>query len=724
MWNSSKVTGFGWALATAGLLLLAACQKEPSAPAAAAPAPAEPATQVAVAAVDAERIIHADREPGNWMSHGRTYDEQRYSPLSAINEQNVSSLGLAWYFDLDSERGQEATPIVVDGRMYVSTAWSMVKALDAATGELLWSYDPGVPRAKSLDACCDAVNRGVAVWGGRVYVGTLDGRLVALDAASGQVVWSVQTTDPEQRYTITGAPRVVKGRVIIGNGGAEMGVRGYVTAYDAETGAQAWRFYTVPGNPELGFESPALERAAETWTGEWWEFGGGGTVWDSMAYDPDLDLLYIGVGNGSPWNRHIRSPGGGDNLYLSSIVALDPDDGAYVWHYQTTPGDTWDFTATQHLILADLEVEGQVRKVIMQAPKNGFFYVLDRSDGELISARNFVPVTWATGIDPDTGRPEETPEARWSKESMALVQPGPGGAHNWQPMSYSPQTGLVYLPAMEAAFPYFADQDFHRRELAWNTGADFGAGAMPVDPAVQQQVLSGVNGHLAAWDPVAQREVWRVQHGGAWNSGVLSTAGNLLVQGLGNGDFTIYRADSGEKLWAMNAQTGIMAAPVTYLAGGEQYIAVEVGWGGIMGLVPGLVGRKGNLPRNISRVLAFKLGGAEALPPAPPEPERTLVQSDREVSEEEAAQGKALYHHYCVNCHGDIVVSAGLVSDLRYSDVVDTEAWQSVVADGAMHDIGMVGFGSVLSEADLTAIESYVITRARQTAEAAAHDGE
>ncbi|MEE8495658.1 MAG: PQQ-dependent dehydrogenase, methanol/ethanol family, partial [Xanthomonadales bacterium] len=405
MIEKNYLPGLGITVIALAVLVLQACEGEKSSPAAIAGP--EAVVPQAAAAVNADRIIHADDESGNWLTHGRTYDEQRFSPLQQINVDNVSRLGLAWYYDLDTNRGQEATPLVVDGVMYVSTAWSKVKALDARTGELIWAYDPQVPGAVAVFACCDVVNRGVALWQGRVYLGALDGRLIALDAQTGKEVWTVQTTDPDKPYTITGAPRIVKGKVIIGNGGAEFGVRGYVSAYNASNGARIWRFFTVPGNPEDGFESPALERAAATWNGEWWKLGGGGTVWDSIAYDPELDLLYIGTGNGSPWSQHIRSPGGGDNLYLSSIVALKPDNGEYVWHYQTTPGETWDFTATQHMILADLEIGGRVRKVIMQAPKNGFFYVLDRESGEFLSAEPFVPVNWAERIDPETGRPVE-----------------------------------------------------------------------------------------------------------------------------------------------------------------------------------------------------------------------------------------------------------------------------------------------------------------------------
>ena len=392
------------------VLIISACQGQDPANPEAIEADTQPAaTSTTTAWVDGKRLANADSEPENWLSHGRTWSEQRFSPLQQINDENVGQLGLAWYFDLDTSRGQQASPIIVDGVMYSTSAWSKVQVLDAASGEFKWQYDPEVPKIWDVKTCCGVQNRGVAVWKGRVYFGTLDGRLIALNAETGEMVWQVQTTDPSGYHSITGAPRIVNDKVIIGNGGAEYGVRGYVTAYDTETGEQAWRFYLVPGNPADGFENTAMEKAAETWTGEWWKNGGGGTAWDSFAYDEEFDLLYIGTGNGSPWPRYLRSPDGGDNLYLSSIVAVRPDTGEYVWHYQTTPGDTWDYTAVQHMILAELEIDGRERKVIMQAPKNGFMYVLDRETGELLSAENYVPVNWATHIDMETGRPVETP---------------------------------------------------------------------------------------------------------------------------------------------------------------------------------------------------------------------------------------------------------------------------------------------------------------------------
>ena len=444
----------------------------------------------------------------DWPLHGRDYREQRYSPLAQINAENVSQLSLAWSVDLPDQRGQEATPLIIDGVMYTASAWNIVMALDAKTGRVLWRFDPEVNRAWSVNSCCDAVTRGVAYEDGQIFIGTLDGRLVAVDAKTGIELWSVLTIDPSQRYTITGAPRVVNGKVFIGNGGAEYGVRGFITAYDAANGEQQWRFYTVPGNPDEGFESKAMEEAATTWRGgKWWEVGGGGTVWDSMAYDPELNLLYIGVGNGSPWNRYIRSPGGGDNLYLSSIVAINPDDGTKVWHYQTTPGDTWDYTAVQHMILADLEIQGETRKVIMQAPKNGFFYVLDRETGEFLSAEAYVPITWATHVDSETGRPVEDPQAHYANEKKR-VKPGPLGGHNWHPMTFHPKTGLVYIPALDLRFDFAQDNAFKHSKEDWNTGIDFRESAPPADPEEMIDNLREIKGFVSAWDPKTQKEEW------------------------------------------------------------------------------------------------------------------------------------------------------------------------------------------------------------------------
>jgi quinohemoprotein ethanol dehydrogenase len=668
------------------------------------------------ASVDDSRLLHADDEPGNWMSHGRTYNEQRFSPLKQINDRNVGQLGLAWYSDINIQRGQEATPIVVDGVMYFSTAWSKVFAVNAATGEKLWSYDPKVPPDWAVNACCDVVNRGVAVWHGKVFVGTLDDRLIALDATTGKPVWETLTIDPKSRYTITGAPRVVKGEVLIGNGGAEMGVRGYVSAFDGDTGKLSWRFFTVPGDPSKPFESPALENAAKTWSGQWWKLGGGGTVWDSIVYDPELDLLYIGTGNGTPWDRHARSPQGEDNLFTCSIVALKPETGEYVWHYQEVPGDAWDYDAASPIILADLTIAGVPRKVLLQAPKDGFFYVLDRATGQLISAKPYTSVTWATGIDPVTARPVENASARYENDGKAApLSPGPLGGHSWHAISYSPQTGLVYIPVQEAGFLYKSDQHFREKSLAFNTAIDFVAGGMPQNPEVKKSILESIKGHLSAWDPIQQKEIWRVDRASPVNGGILSTAGNLVFEGTAQGSFESYRADTGQKLFSAETQSGVVAAPVTYTIGGEQYIAVVVGWGGVFPLASGEVALKSGRAQNVSRVLAFKLGGKASLPPLPPFSQPQLKPPRPTATAATVQKGEALFQSYCSTCHGDVAVSGGVLPDLRYSDTLANSAWTDVVLGGSLQSFGMVSFSKELSKEKAEAIRAYVIFRANQS---------
>ncbi|MEL6301434.1 MAG: PQQ-dependent dehydrogenase, methanol/ethanol family [Pseudomonadota bacterium] len=658
-----------------------------------------------------ERIVRAGAD--EWVTHGRDYAETRFSPLDQISTESVSDLGLAWYFDVPTRRGMEATPIVADGRLFVTGSWSIVYALDAATGEPLWTYDPEVPRSWAQYACCDVVNRGVAIWGDSVFVGTLDGYLVSLDATTGEVNWKVDTIDRQPPYTITGAPRVVRGKVIIGNGGADLGVRGYVTAYEADTGEQSWRFYTVPGDPAVGFEQPELERAAETWTGEWWRYGGGGTVWDSMAYDADLDLLYIGVGNGSPWNQRVRSPDGGDNLFLSSIVALRPTTGEYVWHYQTTPGDTWDFTATQHMVLADIEIDGKTRQVLMQAPKNGFFYVLDRTDGSLISAEPFVAVTWAEGVDADSGRPVEARNARYDEGAFVQMPSGLGG-HNWHPMSFSPTTGLIYLPTQDLPSVALEDQGFEFAEGYWNTGTDLSTLETPDDP-MQLAALAGmIRGQLVAWDPAAQKEVWRHQHLGPWNGGTLATAGNLVFQGSLIGEFSAFDARTGEKLWNYKAQTGIAAAPATYAIDGEQYVSVAAGWGTIYALLGG-EGTANLGFENVSRILGFRLGATQSLPARAPKRYVPFPEPPQMIADEATlAKGKKLYYQRCVTCHGVDVASGGITPDLRRSSREIHDIWDRIVVDGALRDSGMPGFSSVLDIEDSKAIHAFVIATARE----------
>jgi quinohemoprotein ethanol dehydrogenase len=667
--------------------------------------PAQPdATAVSpgAAVVNAARLANADAEPGQWMSTGRTYSEQHFSPLAGINRSNVSTLGLAWYADFNIPRGQESTPLMIDGVIYVTTAWSNVRAYDARTGATLWEFDAQVPGEWGVRACCDVVNRGAAAWDGKIYVGTIDGHLIAIDAATGAQVWKTDTLATRDiSYSITGAPRIIKGKVIIGNAGAEYGVRGYVSAYDAETGELAWRFYTVPGNPALGFESEIMEQAATTWNGEWWNLGGGGTVWDSMAYDPGLDLLYIGTGNGSPWNQDIRSPGGGDNLFLSSIVALDPDDGTYAWHYQTTPGETWDYTATQPIMVAELEIDGALRKVVMQAPKNGFFYVLDAATGAFISGEKYAAVNWAEGIEPDTGRPIENPDARYDRTGRAFaVQPSSSGAHNWHPMAYHPGTGLVYLSASDNSLVYAYDRNFNPNPLASNLGIDLAAGAAELGPNATADLPNG--NALLAWNPVTRQPAWRFDN--TARAGVLATGGDLVFKGNDAG-ISAYDAWTGENLWtSTDTQTGVVAAPITYELDGEQYIAVVAG------------SRSGNYyAPDYSRLLVFRLGGDARLPPTISFTPPVLNPPPREGSDDQIARGQSLYEQNCFICHaepgtGGYRSRIGLFPDLYYSAALGSSAlFNAVVLDGVRSNNGMVSFAQVLDQADTDAIRVFLI---------------
>lgn len=683
-------------------LMLASCEK--------------PMDLNAPGAVNAERIRGAASDTDNWLTYGRTYDEQRHSPLDKINRDTVGQLGLAWSADLDTARGQEATPIVIDGKIYITTAWSKVKAYDGVSGKLLWEFDPEVPGETGVKACCDTVNRGLAAWGNRLYFGTLDGRLIALDRETGKKVWSVVTLDQKGQQTITGAPRIIDGKVIIGNGGAEMGARGYVTAYDADSGKELWRFMTVPGKPGENEDKPYLKKAEATWKGEWWSQGGGGTVWDAMAYDPELDLLYIGVGNGSPWNQAYRSPGGGDNLYLSSIVAIRPKTGEYVWHYQTTPGETWDYTATQHIMLADLTIDGKPRKVLMQAPKNGFFYVLDRTNGQFISANNYVPVNWATGIDPKTGRPIENPAARIDKTGKPfLVTPGPLGGHNWHPMAFDPKNGLVFIPALETTFPYIPQANWKKAAQGFNTGFDFASGAMPADAKARAGAAAITRGALIAWDPIAQKERWRVQYRGPWNGGMLATAGGLVFQGTATGEFAAYSTDDGKKLWGFDAQTGVVAAPATYTIKGEQYVAVLAGWGGAFPITAGALQDKSGPVKNISRLLVFKLGGTSKLPPAPKLAEVPIDPPAFQGKPEVAMAGGVLFGRYCGVCHGDAAIGGSVLPDLRRSAALsNATTWKDIVMGGALKANGMVSFANVFKPEQAESIRQYVIKRANE----------
>ncbi|WP_438727243.1 PQQ-dependent dehydrogenase, methanol/ethanol family [Parasphingorhabdus sp. DH2-15] len=660
----------------------------------------------------------------NWASIGFNYDEARFSPLDQINAANVGELGLAWSVDLPDARGQEATPVVVDGKIYISTAWSKVYSYDALTGEELWSFDPEVDKAVGVNACCDVINRGVAVYQGKVFVAALDGRLIALDAGTGARLWSTQTTDKSKPYTITGAPRVVKDMVLIGNGGAEFGVRGYISAYDIDSGEQKWRFYTVPnpdGKPDGAASDAVMQSAAgRTWSenGEWKESGGGGTVWDAIVYDHELDQLYIGVGNGNPWNHGLRSEGEGDNLFLSSVVALKPDSGEYLWHYQSTPAETWDFTATQPIILADLNVEGQDRKVLMQAPKNGFFFVIDRTNGKMISAEPFIEgVNWATGYDKETGRPIENPAARFYKTGELFVAlPSALGAHNWHPMSYNPGTGLVYIPAQVVAAGYLPplnDFEKSRQSIGFNTGASNEGFVLPDDVNFIKAALSATKGQLVAYDPSKGKVAWTVDHETPWNGGTMTTAGGLVFQGTALGEMRAYDAKTGKQLWSYDTQSGVLGGVSTFLVDGEQYIAFLTSKGGAFPLVAGLGGGAANPVPNIPRLLVMKIGGDAKLPELEIAelPEWDIPEQFATV--EQVASGRANFQRYCMVCHGADAVGGGVVPDLRRSGTLGSaELWDDIVHKGSLSQQGMVSFAPVLSAEEIQNIRGYVINRA------------
>ncbi len=667
--------------------------------------------------IDQQRLEAAESDPDNWLSYGRTYAEQRYSALDQINDGNIGELSLAWAVELDTNRGQEATPIVVDGVMYTSTAWSKVIALDAASGKVLWQYDPQNIGSKAAHACCDVVNRGVAVWKGRVFFGTIDGRLIALDAKTGKKVWETVTVDQKQPYTITGAPRVVRDKVLIGNSGAELGVRGFISAYDTNTGKLVWRFYTVPGDPAKGPDGAASDEimaklARKTWYGDnYWKLGGGGTVWDSIVYDQELNQLLVGVGNGSPWNHKWRSAGKGDNLFLSSILALDPDTGKYKWHYQVNPGETWDYTAVQQIMLADLKIDGQMRKVAMQAPKNGFFYVIDRTNGKLISAKPYAYQNWAEGIDLKTGRPIEKPNARYT-EGPALIIPSGIGAHAWMPMSYSPKTGLVYLPAMEHPLVYGDAKPFEIHPGRWNTAVSFldppPIPGMPDTVEGRRKALEGmVKGKLVAWDPVAQKPRWEIQRDWPWNGGTLATAGNLVFEGTAHGEFEAYSADKGQKIWSFTTHRGTLAGPMTYRVNGVQYVAVMSGYGGSMGMASRTPFMKEKMPNGM--ILAFRIKGDAKMPPHTPIPLNTPSPSNETFTPEKIATGAKFYFTYCQICHGGPVNP-----DLRRTPLLqDKEAFRQVVIDGALSQNGMASFAAYMKPEEADAVRAYLNEQAK-----------
>lgn len=662
-------------------------------------------------------LLASDPEGANWAGYGRTFDEQRYSPLDQINADNVKNLSLASYLDLADMHTVTTVPLAVDGIVYFAAGYSVIHAVDGKTGELLWRYDPELWKTHPDMLRRAWGSRGLAFWKGHIYVGTMDGRLLAVDASTGELVWSATTTEEGDSRYITGAPRVFNDKVIIGHGGAEYGaVRGYVTAYDAMTGKQAWRFYITPGNPADGFENEAMAMAAKTWTGEWWKFGGGGTVWNAMTYDPEYNRIYLGTGNGAPWNRKIRSPGGGDNLFLCSVLALDADTGDYIWHYQTNPGETWDYNSSMDMVLATMELEGKQRKVLMHAPKNGFFYVLDREDGQLISAEKFAKATWAEKIDLRTGRPVESPNARY-EDGPVLIWPGDTGAHSWHPMAFNPQTGLAYIPAREV-FGYYSDEGVDIENWAYEPGFQF-ANGLSTKVSSEEVPTDLATSSLLAWNPVTQQEAWRIPTPGAFGGGIMTSAGNLVMQADPEGKLNAYRADSGELLWSYDLGVGSLSPPITYQVGDTQYVSILAGWAGSVQAFGALTAKEGWVGRQQPRrLMTFALNGKAELPkPQQQQPLSPIVDAGFKIDTQKAARGQAVYAaKNCIICHGVGAVAGGYAPDLRASPIpLSTEGFSAVVREGLLLQRGMPSF-SELRDDELEAMRHYIRRRAHETA--------
>ncbi|MEO0062324.1 MAG: hypothetical protein RLZZ08_884 [Pseudomonadota bacterium] len=655
-------------------------------------------------------------QAGEWPSDGRDYSAQRFSPLTQISTANVGQLGLAWFADLDTYRGVEGTPIYADGVIYNIAPFNIATAYDAKTGAVLWTFDPKVPREWARLACCEPVARGLAMWGDKVIIATLDGRLIGIDRKTGQQAWSTRTfeDDGKSSYSITGAPRVFDGMVVVGQSGGDFGVRGFVSAYDAQTGRKLWKFFLTPGDPANGPDGeasdPVMAMVRKTWSedGMWKTLGGGANPWDSIAYDPVRKLVYVGTGNASPHSQFYRSNNQGDNLFVCSIVALHAETGAYAWHYQMNPGEEWDWTCTSSIISAQLKIDGKPRDVVMQAPKNGYFYVLDRGTGEFISAKNHVMTNWNLGFDAK-GRPDVSPAVRYGTDPK-LVMPGPGGAHNWFPMAYSPRTGLAYFPAYQSAFVYAVQPDWKPQPRRSNSGWGGFSGETGKQRAALQAEGNKLEGAwLTAWDPVKQQAAWKVplpRHG---NGGVFVTASDLVFEGTTKQTFAAFDARSGKVLWEFPTQSAPVAGGITYMLDGVQYVAVNAGWGG--GAAQQEQGNGTELPRAKARLLVFRLGGTAQLPALaaqaavePPPPMRG--------SEQQIAEGAQLFAQTCAVCHGQNAI--GGVKDLRHMTAATRAKFSDIVLRGIYTDKGMGNFSDLLKQPQVDAINAWLVARANE----------
>jgi quinohemoprotein ethanol dehydrogenase len=668
------------------------------------------AAALAVTAASSSTRAASDRAVGagnDWPAVGGAPDESSYSRLDQINLNDIGKLGLAWSLDLPGEVSLEATPLEVEGTIYFTGSEAKVYAVDARTGEIKWTYDPQVWKHNPDKMHFSfGANRGMAYENGKVFAAALDGRLFGFDAKTGRLLWEADSIPAGMLNVSTGAPRVMNGKVIIGNGGADFGSRGFVTAFDSNTGAQLWRFFITPASPEQNKGDPAMEAAAKTWGPEFWKHtGGGGTAWNGMTFDPELDRVYIGTGNSGPYDPNVRDPNGGDDLYNVSIVALDAKTGKYVWHYQENQRDCWDYKSTPNIIMATIPIDGRPREVLLHAPTNGFFYVLDRKTGKLLNEPGkTTDITWAKDIDLKTGRPNENPNIRYETGESKLW-PGSIGGHNWQAMSYDPKTGLVFIPLHQIGVR------FSRNGGSENS---FDIMGLSVEPVVERP--GDGHGYLLAWDPVAQKEVWRVQHPGLWNGGTLATAGGLVFQGTADGYFEAYEAKTGKEVWKFDAGLGIIGAPMSYSIDGRQYVSILVGYGGTAAAFGHFMDMGYKFGRQPRRLLTFAMGGDKMLPPKSP-PDFTVHALDDpafKLNEADVSAGRALSIQ-CAACHGVGLQATGTPGpDLRESAIaLKLDSFTTLLKSGALLEQGMPRFQQ-LTDDQIRQLYAYVRAKARE----------
>lgn len=647
----------------------------------------------------------------DWPLIGLTHEGQHFSPLQQINDKNVQRLGLAWHVDMPSRAGLVGVPIVVDGVVYQSGQLSIVYANDVRTGRLLWSFDPQVRLDGELIPSLGArVNRGVAVWEDKVFVGTGDCRLVAIERASGAKAWDADVCVGDAKLTIAGAPRVANGKVFIGPANMDDGSRrGYLDAYDAATGKRIWRFYTVPGDPAQGFENAAMERASKTFGKDYWKSTGGGSVVDGITYDPVLNLVYFGTTSITPNAPPDRGEGHGDELFGASVIAVNADTGEYVWHYQQTPVNGWNYDSFEPIVIAELPFGGKKRRVLLQAPKNGYFYALDARTGELLAADQYgVRVNWSSSVDTSTGRPVVTPSAQYWLTGRAVVYPGVFGAHSLYPMAFSPLTGLVYISGWDNGMIV----TYERRKPDEKTGIfELSSGNTFFDALALDDEAKAP---LIAWDPVKREIRWKLDEMPPMGGGTLATAGNLVFYGKGDGLLRAFAADTGTELWSVEVPGAVRSTPITVEVDGEQVVLLSVGSdGGGAGLTMGNLAATEKTRQAPARLLAFKLGGSVQMPALEPGNVFARPPLPRFPDDVVKQGAHTLLAYACDFCHGGekLQANVGTVPDLRKSGAATHTALEAIVIGGAYKLRGMPQFAD-MPVSDLKLIQAFIIDRA------------